>query len=152
MSLARLLVDFRSAHAEPSLWEEAAREEAPVGGHARACSGCPLRVDGPWEAGARATLPAASPETRERLQEWGCHETGRPCAGMRRMLRATKARALALAAALLLPGCTISGGESCADTGCPAGQRCEGARCVPAVPAPPICPPVGLPFTMGREP
>lgn len=86
---SRVLPSLLDARLDPEAWSMVARDEPPVSGKARGCAGCPLRLGGEWEAGALATLPACSQQTRKRLERWGCHEGPRPCAGMRRVLAAT---------------------------------------------------------------
>lgn len=87
MKLRRLLF-ITGGVAPADAWLQAAREEAPVAGKSRACGTCPLRPGGEWEAGATAALAEMSATERGAMQRWGCHAEDRPCAGMRRLLKA----------------------------------------------------------------
>lgn len=83
---ARALVAI-TLGAHPGAWSLAAAEEQAAG-TPEACSACPLRPGGEWDAGLVASLPKLSSTTREQLRCWGCHAKPRPCAGMRRHLAA----------------------------------------------------------------
>lgn len=85
---ARIILFITSGVAEPEVYLEAAKAEAPVRGRARACKACPLRRGGEWEAGATAAMAEmTTPQRSTMRRRWGCHEGDRPCAGMARIVR-----------------------------------------------------------------
>lgn len=84
----RRLIAMADGRVEPRVWLDALRQEPPVSGAPRACSGCPLRRGGEWEEGAREAMVAMTADQRGELsRQWGCHEVDRPCAGMTRLER-----------------------------------------------------------------
>lgn len=84
----RRLIEIEQGKASPDCYLQAARQEAPVRGKARACEPCPLRIGGEWEAGATKALAEMTEAERDRMKRWGCHADNRPCAGMQRLLKA----------------------------------------------------------------
>jgi len=86
MSL-RIMATLVDGRLTPDEWVQAAREEAPVRGKPLACKGCPLAIDGEWEAGASEAVAAMTDAQAATMKRWGCHAEDRPCAGMRRLLK-----------------------------------------------------------------
>jgi hypothetical protein len=84
----RALISLTNGRVSVAVWSAAMRQEAPVKGSPKACAECPLRRGGVMEDGAATAISQASPKELKLWQNWGCHASNRPCAGMRRLLRA----------------------------------------------------------------
>jgi hypothetical protein len=82
----RALISLTSGRCAADIWAMAVAEEEPVAGKPRGCKGCPLRVGGEWDEGAAKMLGQASEDLCSDLEQWGCHDAKRPCAGTRRLL------------------------------------------------------------------
>lgn len=81
-NVARYLLEMGSA--TPAMWAAViANEPEPVAG-CRACTACPLRIGGEFEASAIDAL-AAHPDLANNFARFGCHEDGRQCAGAARL-------------------------------------------------------------------
>ena len=83
----RVLVTLTSGNMTSAQWADAAAQEPRGYGSARMCKGCPLRKGGEWRAGAEAAVACATETEKALLHRWGCHESHRPCAGMRQVLK-----------------------------------------------------------------
>lgn len=88
MSLWRGIVCLTDG-ADPGAWKLAALEADATGKPTR-CAECPLRKGGEWDTTFAGVLPQLGAVTRAHLTRWSCHQTPRPCSGMRRHLQHKK--------------------------------------------------------------
>lgn len=82
----RAIVSLTKGRTTSAEWTAAMREEPEPVGKPKACPSCPLRRGGEWEEGATAAIAEATDEELATWTRWECHDSPRPCAGMRRLL------------------------------------------------------------------